>query len=274
MLSEVRREVREATRGRQVPWENSALEGQFVFRATAAAGREALPPARPAPATPDLEALFWDTVRTSRDPAEYRAYLARYPNGNFAELARSRIAQIEPASRPAAPAAIEPAAFHRELLARLAASLPQLSADSREERVRQYERVTGHKAQAVSLQPGGTWRTDRWSSVALAEEATLEGCQVFFGAPCVLMASDEQLSPLPANADQWQRRDRSSWDGSVPRNSGGLAASRSASMVSMMAPCACAAIGQITSSTSRISCVIGSARNGAATGPPARCGHK
>ena len=30
MLSEVRREVREATRGRQVPWENSALEGQFV----------------------------------------------------------------------------------------------------------------------------------------------------------------------------------------------------------------------------------------------------
>ena len=30
---------------------------------------------------------------------------------------------------------------------------------------------------------------------------------MFFGAPCVLMASDEQLSPLPANSDQWQRRD-------------------------------------------------------------------
>ena len=101
MLSEVRREVREATRGRQVPWENSALEGQFLFRAAAAAGHETVPPARSAPATADLEALFWDTVRTSRDPAEYRAYLARFPNGNFAELARSRIAQIEPSSRPA-----------------------------------------------------------------------------------------------------------------------------------------------------------------------------
>ena len=52
--------------------------------------------------------------------------------------------------------------------------------------------------------PGGS---DRWSSVALAEDAALEGCQVFFGAPCVLLAIDEQLSPLPASTDQWQRRD-------------------------------------------------------------------
>ncbi|WP_083786417.1 caspase family protein [Methylobacterium nodulans] len=31
MLSAVRREVREATRGAQIPWENSALEGEFYF---------------------------------------------------------------------------------------------------------------------------------------------------------------------------------------------------------------------------------------------------
>ena len=207
MLSEVRREVREVTHGRQVPWENSALEGQFIFRAAGSARQETLPPARPAPPATDLEVLFWDSVRTSREPAEYRAYLARFPTGNFAELARSRIAQMEAAARPAASAASEPAKFHGELLARLAASLPLLSAETREERVRLYERATGHKAQVVSLQPTGTWRTDRWSSAALAEEAALEGCQVFYGAPCVLLASDEQLLPLPVSTDQWQRRD-------------------------------------------------------------------
>src|SRR5262245_11427396 len=32
MLGEVRREVRETTKGRQIPWENSALEGEFYFK--------------------------------------------------------------------------------------------------------------------------------------------------------------------------------------------------------------------------------------------------
>ena len=36
MLGEVRREVRETTKGRQIPWENSALEGEFYFKPVAA----------------------------------------------------------------------------------------------------------------------------------------------------------------------------------------------------------------------------------------------
>ena len=36
MLGDVRREVREATGGQQIPWENSALEGDFYFKPAAA----------------------------------------------------------------------------------------------------------------------------------------------------------------------------------------------------------------------------------------------
>ena len=39
MLGDVRREVRETTKGRQIPWENSALEGEFYFKPVASASR-------------------------------------------------------------------------------------------------------------------------------------------------------------------------------------------------------------------------------------------
>jgi len=50
----------------------------------------------PAPGKPgaDQEALFWDSVRNSTDPTELRAYLARFPEGTFAALARARLAAL------------------------------------------------------------------------------------------------------------------------------------------------------------------------------------
>ena len=42
-------------------------------------------------ARPDQEALFWESVRATNDPAELRAFLARYPDGAFAPLARARL---------------------------------------------------------------------------------------------------------------------------------------------------------------------------------------
>src|SRR5205085_2594897 len=53
-----------------------------------------------------------------------------------------------------------------------------------------------HKAQAVSLLPPGPWSAwDRTTSEE-AIEAALEGCQVFFGHACGLVAIDEALQPL------------------------------------------------------------------------------
>jgi serine/threonine protein kinase len=40
---------------------------------------------------PGQEALFWDSVRNSSNAAELSAYLAKYPDGTFAPLARARL---------------------------------------------------------------------------------------------------------------------------------------------------------------------------------------
>lgn len=195
MLSEVRREVREATHGRQVPWENSALEGQFYFRPAAVPPRETTPSSRA-----DLEALYWDSVRGSRDPEEYRSYLARFPDGSFAELARGRIAQLEQGRTSGS------GGFRATLAARLADAVPAMAEKVRELRAQQYDQAAPHKALAV-IPPDHTWRGERLVNLAAAEEAVLEGCQVFFGRPCVLLASDETLAPLTGSREQWPRRD-------------------------------------------------------------------
>jgi uncharacterized caspase-like protein len=78
VITTVRAEVRKATMGTQVPWDSSSLEGQFFLRPVAA----------------DLETIYWESVRSSTDSADLQAYLSRYPNGVFAELARNRIARL------------------------------------------------------------------------------------------------------------------------------------------------------------------------------------
>src|SRR5262249_43308404 len=44
MFGDVRREVREGTGGKQIPWENSALEGEFFFKPAALVGEKQSPP--------------------------------------------------------------------------------------------------------------------------------------------------------------------------------------------------------------------------------------
>jgi len=85
MLKRVRVDVVRATNSGQVPWESSSLNRDFYFAPT---------PSKPtaAPATDDLtlELAFWDAVKNSTSPADYRAYLEQYPKGRFSALARVR----------------------------------------------------------------------------------------------------------------------------------------------------------------------------------------
>lgn len=44
-----------------------------------------------------IELAYWDTIKNSNNPEDFKSYLAKYPDGQFAELAKSR----STASRPA-----------------------------------------------------------------------------------------------------------------------------------------------------------------------------
>lgn len=74
-------------------------DGDFYFVPGPAAApppppvQASLPPP-PAPAGTDKEMVFWQTIGNSADPADFEAYLRQFPNGVFADLARTRIGTL------------------------------------------------------------------------------------------------------------------------------------------------------------------------------------
>ena len=59
---------------------------------------------QPSPSSSQVEVVFWQSIADSTNPAEFAAYLRRFPNGVFSELAQARLAALRSASnqRPAA----------------------------------------------------------------------------------------------------------------------------------------------------------------------------
>jgi hypothetical protein len=88
LIAEVRHDVRQETYGQQIPWESSALEGEFFLNPAPT------PAPNPAGGVRDAEVVLWDSIKDSRDPSDLQLYIARYPDGIFAPLARSRIAHL------------------------------------------------------------------------------------------------------------------------------------------------------------------------------------
>jgi uncharacterized caspase-like protein len=74
----------------QVPWETSSIIGDFCF-----AGCQSIGPALYSQdATDSDEAKYWDNILASNSPADFQAYLGRYPQGRFTTLARNRLLQF------------------------------------------------------------------------------------------------------------------------------------------------------------------------------------
>lgn len=81
--------VRQETSGRQIPWENTSLEGDFFFVAPPSGTVAQAGPA-------DAERVLWNSLKDSRNPAEFEVYLRRYPTGQFVDLARQYQASLQP----------------------------------------------------------------------------------------------------------------------------------------------------------------------------------
>lgn len=90
LFRDVRIKVGRTTGDEQVPWFQSSLDGRFYF--TAAAAPAGAP--RGGPPAVSNEAVFWQSIAGSRNPADFEAYLAQFPTGTFAALARNRLAVL------------------------------------------------------------------------------------------------------------------------------------------------------------------------------------
>ncbi len=88
----VRKDVIDSTDGRQVPWEHSSLTGPVVLKEVRG--------------TPDhsqdndrsVEITFWDSIQNTNDPAFFEAYLRRFPDGVFAEIAELTVQRLKTAA--------------------------------------------------------------------------------------------------------------------------------------------------------------------------------
>src|SRR5262249_40994560 len=146
----------------------------------------------------NVEIVFWDSIKASRDPADFRAYVAQFPKGVFVQLAQNRLAMLQqgadlppvaslappiPPDKPAAAALQDAAAglpatsspLHDGLLARFAAL--SVAAGEAERRARDYEGDPGHKAIAVAIKARLSFRSNRWPTDEAAVTSTLERCQ-------------------------------------------------------------------------------------------------
>jgi peptidoglycan hydrolase-like protein with peptidoglycan-binding domain len=110
MFNDVAVAVDRATNHVQQPWTalSPITQPFYLIAKSADAGPQSSlatgtspPAAQPSavgPNSADREVVFWESVQNRGSVVELRAYLQRYPNGLFADLARTRIAELESAA--------------------------------------------------------------------------------------------------------------------------------------------------------------------------------
>jgi hypothetical protein len=115
MMIEVRKKVKQKTARLgprpQTPWDSSSLTGRFAFNPGQSGS--ILPNPDPSPPSGQqgsqqsgavADTRFWTSIENSTDPAEFEIYLKRFPDGQYADLARIRKERFskQPDSEPVA----------------------------------------------------------------------------------------------------------------------------------------------------------------------------
>lgn len=104
VLGKIRKDVMTSTHGEQVPAIYGSPGSQSFYFVDAPAGA-VVPDAKAPVATVasvssvdpmQVELTFWQSVRDSNDVNAYRSYLNKYPDGEFADLARMRVLELMP----------------------------------------------------------------------------------------------------------------------------------------------------------------------------------
>lgn len=110
VLKRVVGDVKAASQGRQEPWMEGSIEGNFCF---VSCGRDG--ETTSGSNSLDTERVFWEGISNSRNADDFKSYMEQYPQGVFVELARQRLKRLEagriamarPGALPADPSATE-----------------------------------------------------------------------------------------------------------------------------------------------------------------------
>ena len=168
-LKRVREAVMAETRGQQVPWDASSLRTDFVFAGNAPEPAALAPAAVRADTQLNLDKTFWESVKDSRNPKEFEAYLEQFPEGVFAVLARNRLKALGQAGASGAVVASATTSQPVGTAAPVAAPAAQASVDVRP--IQPGSRLGGASVAAGSSVPASPPGAGRPSDPALAVPA-------------------------------------------------------------------------------------------------------
>jgi class 3 adenylate cyclase len=91
------------------------------------------------------------------------------------------------------------------LRSRLRSVVPEAGSQFLDATARAYVQAGEHKALAASVSPPGFWYTTTRANPEAASEAVLESCQVAYGVPCSLIATNMSLQPISASTRDMAR---------------------------------------------------------------------
>lgn len=134
LMRKVRQDVINDTNGAQVPWNHSSLTRKFVFK-PAEKKVAKVEPKKPAPAptqsatsggkapvtlqfdTRALDLAFWTAIQNSTNISLFEEYLRRYPDGQFAFLAKVRLDELKAAKKEKQAASVPAASVKQKEVA-------------------------------------------------------------------------------------------------------------------------------------------------------------
>ena len=90
VFKRVREKVLDGSGQQQTPWESNSTVGDFYFRPLTTQGL--------GPTVAQIEATYWEGIKDSRDPKDFDAFLTRFPDGTFRELAKVKLSMLKRAS--------------------------------------------------------------------------------------------------------------------------------------------------------------------------------
>ncbi len=100
VFKRVRLNVRKQSKGRQIPWESTSLEDDFVFNTGV---KVATRDERAREEAFRVEKADWDRIKDSKQADDYYAFLLKYPSGSISQNATAALERLAVAQTQAVP---------------------------------------------------------------------------------------------------------------------------------------------------------------------------